>query len=161
MKPLRFLGFAIPVGLLAPLAQAAPALVAPAPAEALPFVAAPSAAAENANSDAPAQSGPEQHEPAGPPRSEWRNNTPPDRVDHHEQAQSIVEVAPAPDTDDNQDNAPAMYDQAAAPPDDSYGNPDASTDTAHYSIDDLAQAAASLDEPYGPTHFSMDAIGGF
>jgi len=85
---------------------------------------------------------------------------PPDRVDHREQAQPIVEVAPAPDSEDSQDNAPAMYDQAAAPPDDAYTISDAGMDTAHYSIDDLAQAAASLDEPYGPTHFSMDDMGG-
>ena len=62
--------------------------------------------------------------------------------------------------DDSQDSAPVDDDQAATPTDDSCGNSEASTDTAHYTIDDLANAAASLDAPYGPTHFSMDDIGG-
>ena len=156
MKPLRILGFALTVCFLAPLAQAAPA-VEPEPAH----VAAPApAAAEDRHADSPPQAAPEHHDPYLPPRGDSEPSAPPVREQRHEDSQPVIDVVQAPVMDDSQDSAPVVDDQAATPTDDSCGNSEASTATAHYTIDDLANAAASPDAPYGPTHFSMDDIGG-
>jgi hypothetical protein len=157
MKPLRILGFALTISFLAPLAQAAPTLAAS--LEPAPF-AAPSAPAEDRRADPPPQAEPEHHEPDRSPRTDSGPDAPPVREYRHEDVQPVIEAAPAPDTDDSQDSAPTVYEQPVAPTDDSCGNSAAITNSGHYTMDDLARSAASLDEPYGPTHFSMDDVGG-
>ena len=150
MKPLHTLGFALAISFLAPVAQAAPAEM-PEPAH----VAAPAPAAAP-----PPQAELEHHEADRPPHADSGPDAPLVREYRHEDVQPVIEAAPAPDTDDSQDSTPTVYEQPVAPTDDSCGNSAASTNSGHYTMDDLARSAASLDEPYGPTHFSMDDVGG-
>jgi len=157
MKPLLIFGFALALGFLAPLAQAAP--VPAAPPEHADYV----APAQPATDDRQANSAPpaaEQRDPGRAPHSDQGPDAPPqarpEPVRDHDRNSTAPDVTTAPDTD--QGSAPACDNQTVAPTDDS--GTEAVANPAHYTMDDLANAAASLDSPYDSTHFSMDDIGG-
>jgi hypothetical protein len=154
MKLLRALGFALVLGFLAPFTQAAPTWApeptsATAPVQAAadnhatgpnPASAVPHDPARTAHPD-PKQSAPRPWPDAG--RDRDRNSPPP-------AADSTV----YPDADQNA--APVFGEQDASPTD----NPGTDPAPAHYTMDDLANAAPSLDATYDSSHFSMDDIGG-
>jgi hypothetical protein len=148
MKTLWILGFVITLGFLAPLAQAAPPDQPDVTHAAQP--AAPPA--DQHDHDRGPLPPPTAHTHPGP----WtdagrdRNGNPP-----------APESAPAPDAASDQEAAAAISDDtdsgALATSCDASATAAA---PAHYTMDDLANAGASLDAPYDSTHFSMDDIGG-
>jgi hypothetical protein len=142
MKPLFVLGFALTVSFLAPLAQAAPA-----GSSEPPHVDAPAPAVfDDRRADPPLQAEPEHHDPDRQPHGDSAPSAPPFPEHHRQDAQPVFNVVQAPAVDDSQDSTPVYDEQATAPIDDSCGNSEPGTDTAHYTIEDLANAAASLDE---------------
>ncbi len=152
MKPLLILGFALILGFLAPLAQAAPPPVTPEPTH---FDAPPPPPGDDRRADpAPPPSG--NHDPDRGPHSD------PDKTgrDHDRSAPAPAQDDDTPAATDatDQDSAPAYDEGAVLQSDDSAPQP--APPPAHYTMDDLANAASSLDAPYDATHFSMDDIGG-
>lgn len=159
MKPLLTFGFALVLGFLAPLAHAAPVLAA-SPQDAA-FAAPAQPTADDRRAD-PGPTAPDQRDPDRPPRTDPGSDTPPhswsSRVRGNDGSSFVPAVTPAPDADADQVSTPVYEDGDTAPADVSGGEP--VVRQTHYTIDDLAKAAASLDEPYSSTHFSMDDIGG-
>ncbi len=140
MKTLWIFGLALALIFIAPLAQASPAAVQPEPVQ-VTVAAGPVAAPHPSGPTAPPSGprDPDRRPQSGPEdsRHAWADhdgNSPAPGQD------ASQDIAPAAEVDDNPVSDSSCISTTAAP-----AQP---AQAAHYSMDDLANAAASLDESY-------------